>query len=228
MKYLVAAALIFLSTNAFAQTVNSVYMDQNGSNSTITITQSGSNNAAGTELKNNVFHGNNQIINISQIGSGNVGDFTIQGDGANLTSNVNGSVNTVTVNCGTGAGGGAGSSCTDAIVVANVQGGNNSVNTTTGAKSNSSTTIQGDHNTTLINNTSNNLLGAVSSISVVGGYNAVNISQDGPAGANGFIASVSVTGSTNTIGVVQSGSVDSNVQIKSNGSNNTISVHSGN
>ena len=227
MRYLLIVALALFSAPAFAQTVNGVYMDQNGSNGTITITQTGSNNTAGTSLKNNMFYGNNQIINISQIGSTNSGDFTIRGDGANLTSNVTGSLNDVTVNCGTGASG-PGAACTDAVIVANATGGNNSITVVTGAKSNSSTTLTGDHNGVLIQNTSNNLLGAVSTITAVGGYNTLNISQDGPAGAGGFVASIDVTGSSNTIGIIQSGTVDSNVQIKSVGSSNTISVHSGN
>jgi len=227
MKYILAVALSLFASQAFAQTVNGVYMDQSGSNSTITITQTGDNNAAGTSLKNNTFYGNSQVINISQIGSGNVGDFTIRGDGAHLTSNITGSLNTVTVNCGTGASG-PGAACTDAVITANATGGNNTVNVTTGAKSNSSTTLTGDHNNVLITNTTNNLLGAVSTVSAVGGYNNINLSQDGVAGGNGFVASIDVTGSSNTIGVVQSGTVDSNVQIKSVGSSNNISVHSGN
>jgi Curlin associated repeat len=227
MKFVLAAALILLTVPAFAQTVNSVYMDQYGSNSTITITQTGSNNAAGTELKSNVFHGNSQVISMLQIGSGNVADVTMNGDGASLTSNVNGNLNSVTVNCGTGASG-PGASCTDSVLTATITGGNNTINNTNGSKATSSITLNGDHNSATINNTSNNLLGAVSSINAVGGYNTLSITQDGPAGLNGFVASIDVAGSSNTISVTQSGTVDSNVQIKSIGSSNTITVRSGN
>jgi hypothetical protein len=227
MKYILAVVLALFSAPVFAQTVNSVYMDQNGSNSTINITQTGSNNTAGTSLKNNTFYGNTQIINISQIGATNTGDFTIRGDGAHLTSTINGSLNDVTVNCGTGASG-AGASCTDTVIVANATGGNNTLDIFTGAKSNSSITLTGSHNTATIADTSNNLLGTVNSINATGGYNTLSITQDGVAGALGFSANVDVTGSTNTIAVVQSGTVDSNVNIKSAGSNNHITVHSGN
>jgi hypothetical protein len=227
MKYVLAVVLALFTAPAFAQTVNSVYMDQNGSNSTINITQTGSNNTAGTTLKNNIFYGNTQTINISQIGSTNNGDFTIRGDGASLTSTINGSLNDVIVNCGTGASG-AGATCTDTVIVANATGGNNKLDIFTGAKSNSSVIINGSHNTATIADTSNNLLGTVNVINATGGYNTLTVSQDGVAGALGFATNVDVTGSTNTIAVFQAGTVDSNVNIKSAGSNNHITVHSGN
>jgi hypothetical protein len=73
------------------------------------------------------------------------------------------------------------------------------------------------------------MLGARASVTTTGGDgNAITVSQTGPAGAFGFDAMVDVTGASNTIGVNQSGTVDSTVHIKSTGSNNTITVRSGN
>jgi hypothetical protein len=88
--------------------------------------------------------------------------------------------------------------------------------------------IDTNTNTATINNASDHLLGAKSSITIAGGQNTVSVSQSGPAGATGFDAMVDVTGSSNNIGVTQTGTVDSKVNVKSVGSNNTITVRSGN
>jgi hypothetical protein len=61
-----------------------------------------------------------------------------------------------------------------------------------------------------------------------GDSNVVNINQNGPAGANGFVSKVEVTGASNNVAVTQSGTTDSTVNIKSTGSNNSISVTSSN
>ena len=227
----VLALLVSLvSTSAMAQlaTVNTVYIEQTGGGTIIDLTQTGSQNEAGNSSKALNFNGDNQRIAISQIGAMNILSMDIRGIGSNITSNVNGSSNNVNVNCGTGAN----TTCTDAIVEANIVSGNsNVIDTLTNAKSVTKTNITaGDHNTITTTNSSNNLLGANSEIiNTSGDYNTISVTQSGAAGSNGFNSKIEVAGSTNTITVVQSGTVDSNVNIKSSGGDsNRITVHSGN
>lgn len=216
-----------LSTNAVAQlaTVNTVYIEQTGGGSIIDLTQTGSNNEAGNSGKALNFNGDNQRITINQIGNLNVASIDLRGMGSILNSTVTGNNNNVTVNCGvTGT-----TACTDTNIEANATGNNNIIATTTNAKSVTSTNITGDNNNVTTVNTSGNILGAKSEVTTSGGsYNVVSVTQSGPSGANGFGSKVEVIGGSNNIGVVQSGSVDSNVNIKSTGDNNRITVHSGN
>jgi hypothetical protein len=72
------------------------------------------------------------------------------------------------------------------------------------------------------------MAGSRASITGQGDSNTVNVSQSGPAGLNGFDAQVNITGGSNTVGVTQSGTVDSTVRISTVGSNNNITVNSGN
>lgn len=216
---------MLFANNALAQ-ANTVYIDQIGNNSVIDVTQTGSNNIVGTSVTGTRLYGNNQTVNITQIGSNNVAALNIQGNGATVSSDVTGSLNSLTINCGAGTGTLA--ACTDSNITVDATGDSNTMTVTAGAKNTSTTTITGDTNSVDINSQTNNLLGAKSDVTVAGGINTVTVSQNGAAGANGFDAKIDVTGSSNTIGVTQSGSVDSIVNIKSVGSNNTITVNSGN
>ena len=197
-------ALSFMATTpVFAQSQNTVYIDQIGSSSTIDVTQTGSNNVVGDEVNKTIFRGN----------------------GAQLTSNVTGSFNTVNASCGAAPT----TACTDTVITANVTGNTNSVNITSGAKSLATADVTGDNNTIGITSSTTNLLGARARVTTTGGNgNAITVSQTGTAGLNGFDATVDITGGSNTIGVTQSGTVDSTVNIKSVGSNNSITVRSGN
>lgn len=229
MSYIVKAfatvGIIMLPSVLHAQTANSVYIDQIGSNSTISMTQTGSNNRLGTSSQSTILNGNSQVITISQIGANNVGNFNIQGNSSNVTSNINGNLNTVTVDCGTTPS----SSCNDTLIEANATGNNNTINTTVGAKSTAKININGDTNIAGINSSTTNLLGAKSQIDITGGNsNTVNVNQSGPAGANGFDAKIDITGGSNTVGVTQNGTIDSTVNIKTVGSSNHITVVTGN
>jgi hypothetical protein len=223
-KLLLALSLM-ATTPVFAQSQNTVYIDQIGSNSAIDVTQTGSNNVMGDETAKAIFRGNSQLVMITQIGSNNNSVFNIQGNGAQLTSNVTGSFNTVNASCGAAPT----TACTDTVITANITGSTNNVNITAGAKSLATVDATGDNNTVGITSTTTNLLGARARVSSTGGNgNAITVSQTSTAGLNGFDATVDITGGSNTIGVTQSGTVDSTVNIKSVGSNNTITVRSGN
>ena len=224
VKLLLALSLM-ATTPVFAQSQNTVYIDQIGSSSTIDVTQTGANNVMGNETTGTVFHGNSQMVTITQIGSNNNSVFNIQGNGTQLTSNVTGSFNTVNASCGAAPT----TACTDTVITANVTGNTNTVNITAGAKSLATADVTGDNNTIGITSSTTNLLGARARVTTTGGNgNAITVSQTGTAGLNGFDATVDITGGSNTIGVTQSGTVDSTVNIKSVGSNNSITVRSGN
>jgi len=220
---IVALTTMFMASAALAQ-ANLVYIDQIGNNSVIDATQTGANNTMGSETAVTKLYGNNQTVTVSQIGSNNIAALNIQGNNATVASAVTGSFNTVTVECGGGIGTLA--ACTDTNIILNATGDHNEMTVQSGAKNTSTTNITGDTNSLLITTKTNNLLGAKSFVSIVGGLNDVTILQDGPAGGNGFSAKLDITGASNTIGVYQGGSVDSKVDLKSAGSNNTITVHS--
>lgn len=221
---LVAAVTLTLGS---AKAQNSVYIDQVGSNSTISVSQTGSENQAGNPTNGTILHGDSQTVSIQQIGSLNSAAVNIQGAGVTANISANGSSNNMTVNCG--ATGGAGAACTDSNISSVVQGDVNQVDITGGAKSALTANVTGSHNTVGITSTTSNMNGAIASATVTGGDgNNVTINQNGPAGLNGFSATVSVNGASNTVGVQQSGTVDSTVTINSSGSNNNIHVVSGN
>lgn len=189
------------------------------------MTQTGSNNKLGTSAQSTLLYGNSQVITITQIGANNTGNFNIQGNSSNVTSNITGNLNTVTVDCGTTPS----ASCNDTLIEANATGNNNVLNVTAGAKSTAKININGDTNTATINSATTNLLGAKSQIDIAGGNsNTVNVSQSGPAGANGFDAKIDITGGSNTVGVTQNGTIDSTVNIKTVGSGNSITIATGN
>jgi hypothetical protein len=225
LKLLVIAALIAIVGPAYAGTANGVYIDQIGSNSNLTVTQTGAGNQLGSDQAHATFDGNSQNISISQIGGSNIGVFTINGIGAVVNSTVTGSLNNVTVTCGTDSG----SACTDTNITADVTGSSNTVTTNADSKSTISTTVTGDSNTVGIDSKTTNLLGARATVNVSGGNgNNVSVSQNGTAGASGFEADVAVVGASNTVGVTQSGTIDSTVKVTSTGSNNNITVTTGN
>ena len=139
---LLLALSLMATTPVFAQSQNTVYIDQIGSSSNIDVTQTGSNNVVGDETNNTIFRGNSQLVMITQIGSNNNSVFNIQGNGAQLTSNVTGSFNTVNATCGAAPT----TACTDTIITANINGNTNIVNIAAGAKSLATVDATGDNN----------------------------------------------------------------------------------
>ena len=224
---LLVASVMLFSGAAMAQTANTVYIDQIGNNSTIDVTQNGSNNVVGTSSAQTTLWGNNQTVSINQVGSNNVTAVNLQGANASLTSNVNGSLNTVNVTCGAGASGNNGA-CTDRVIVSNIAGDSNTLTTTTGSKSQSTISVNGDNNTATISTNVDRLVGSKASITALGDSNTLSINQAGTAGANGHDGAIDVIGSSNTIAVIQTGTIDTTVNVKSVGTSNNITVHSGN
>jgi hypothetical protein len=221
-KLLLAFGLILVASVAQAQ--NSVYIDQIGNNSTIDVTQTGIDNVLGNTTNKAVFYGDSQTVTISQIGSYNTSVMNVQGNGTRLTSAVTGDSNQVNVSCGN-----TGPLCNSSTITATATGDQNVINVTGGAKSTFGASVTGSNNTVNVTSTTTNLNGATASVTQTGGdANNITVSQSGPAGLNGFQATIEAMGGGNIIGVTQTGTVDSTVNIKSQGSNNNITVRSGN
>jgi hypothetical protein len=221
-RLLLTFGIILLASVAHAQ--NSVYIDQIGNNSTIDVTQTGIDNVLGNNTNKAVFYGDSQGVTISQIGSYNTSVMNVQGNGTTLSSLVTGDSNQVNVSCGN-----TGPLCNQSAITASATGDQNTINITGGAKSTFGASVTGSNNTVNVTSTTTNLNGATATVTQTGGdANNITVTQNGPAGLNGFQARVDVTGGGNVIGVTQGGTVDSTVNIKSAGSNNNITVHSGN
>ena len=221
-KLLLAFGMVLVAFVANAQ--NSVYIDQVGNNSNIDVTQSGTDNTLGNNTTKSVFYGDSQGVTISQIGNSNNSVINIQGVGITLSSQVQGNNNTVNATCGQ-----TGGLCNNAAITASAVGDNNTINVTGSAKSIVGASITGSGNTANVSSITTNLNGSNATVTQTGGdANHVTVTQNGPAGLNGFQATVDITGGGNIVGVTQGGTIDSTVWVKSQGSNNNITVHSSN
>jgi hypothetical protein len=222
-KFWLMAAAMMLSAPAWAQS-NSVYMDQIGSGSTVSITQDGSNNAVNTSTNKAKMYGDNLSVTIQQIGANNTMTMDVQTSGVatTVTSTVDGNLNDVTINCGSS--GVTLGSCGGATITANATGGMNTMSIDTTGGSTSSMNITGDSNTVAINNTSSNVKGAEGIVTVSGNNNGVTLTQGGAAGTLGHSGTIAVTGNSNTVGVTQGGTIDTKVNVTSTGNSNSITV----
>lgn len=217
---------------------NSIYIDQSGDNSTITMTQDGSGNkvkgilsngTAGGTTDPSTLRGDAQTINIEQTGATNVlalGVNTTQGGsvsgyaniGVNLNYVVSGGGNTGYINInnnglGTASGNviGINQAGGGATTTLNMTGTSNSLSVIqSGGANNSFTgTINADETVATVSNT-------------LGGGNSTTLNMTGNKGQ----VSVTTTGATNTTSVTQSayGVTGAQVLIDINGSGNSTTV----
>lgn len=190
--------LLMTSSLATAQsTTNSIFIDQVGDGSTITITQKGQANKIGSEENRVVIEGNNQTLDVKQEGNNNtIQGSILQADNVNMDVTVTGDSNTLTYDEGDAASI-AGSTKTLAVT-----GDSNSMtfNQGTAASATGSTqtiAVTGDTNTyTSIINADD----VVNDVTVAGDGNTIAMTQDGTAGKN---IEMILTGSTNNITVNQ-------------------------
>jgi len=216
------AFLSFLGMVQYANAQNSVYVEQIGSGSTISLTQTGVSNQIGNSTTKAVVNGNNNTITMDQIGNTNVAALNVQGDGATITSNVIGNSNSVDIGCGA-----TGGSCSSSIITQTITGDGNIVNQNTEGTAISTVTINSNNNTVNINNTSTAVAGTKSSVDISGGGgNTVDILQAGAAGTGGHDADLTIVGATNTVDIRQGGSVDSKVVSSITGSGNNLTIKS--
>jgi len=222
MKRTRLAFLSFLVMLQYANAAsNSVYVDQIGGGSTISLTQTGNSNAIGNVTDKAIFNGQNNIVTIDQIGNSNLMSINVQGDAVQVNSLVTGDSNTIEIACGVSG------SCTGSIINNTVTGDGNTVTQKAEGLTLSTVTINTDNNTVNIENDSSAVAGAKSTVLIDGGGgNNVNIIQTGVASTNGHEADVNILGATNTVDIKQGGAVDSKVISTITGTGNTLTVKS--
>ena len=235
---------VVMSLNVFAAD-NSIYIDQSGSNSTISITQDGYGNVVkGINSGNTTpatIYGINNAVTVNQVGISNTLSLGIQTTTSGSTTLPDGStiavptVNySVTGNNATAVidsnNDGASSSASNYIDVVqtgnsananiNVKGANNAVKAVTDG---------GDSNSVVVATKGNN---NIDNISLTGDSNSVNLSQ-GTAllGSNNNSVDIKANGASNTFGITQTGGTNGNsVSIGGygtdtlSGSSNTVTV----
>ena len=223
MKKTLALFIMSLMTSslAYAQsTTNSIFIDQVGNGSTITVTQKGQTNSIGTEQSRVVIEGSSQTITSTQEGNNNlIQGSIVQADNVSIDSTVTGDDNTVTYDQG-GAGSVAGSTKT-----LTVTGSSNDLtfhqgtaSGATGATQN--ITFTGDTNTyTSTINTDD----VVNDMTIAGDGNTITMVQDGTAGKN---VEMVLTGSTNNVTVNQksTNNVDT-IKINSTSTGSTLVIN---
>lgn len=184
---------LFVSGSAVA---NEIYIEQVGSNSTLTITQDGVSNKIGTPLDPVFIGGGSNTLTIDQIGSGNELVMTVNGASTTVSVSVLGSNNVSNITCGTAMS----ASCSGGDIQQNITGDNNTVTQTLGAGGahTSVLTVTGDTNT--VTHTSTNT-GAVNvNYTVFGDTNNVSITTSGTTAKT---VNATTTGNGNTVTIVQ-------------------------
>ena len=229
-KHIISMVLIFMSQQVFCVDSggNSVYIDQtNADQSTVNITQTGSNNTLGDPdsllAPEFAIEGNTMLVDIVQDGMNNA----ITGNivGGNTTADVTQTGNTNSTDITMGAmGTGSGT------LSMTITGSNNTTDLNIGVTSNSSnysniTDITGDSNTLTSNIDSSY---TDNSIVVTGDSNTITTTQTGASGAaliTGHNIELSTIGDSNTITILQDGLTNPNSAILNvTGSSATVNL----
>lgn len=225
---------LLLSNSVLADGGNSVYIDQtNADNSTVSITQTGSNNQVGDFGLNNPFllDGNAMSLVIQQDGMNNsiTGNFIGGDSSANIFQS--GNLNSTNLNMGNF---GTNSGKFDL----NVTGSNNTTNlniATTNSASNYDykATINGSSLGGAYNNLTSNINSTYvkDAFSITGDHNTVTTTQIGASGTSlvsGHKITTSILGSNNDLTITQDGSTIPNnvtVNVTGNLTSTTITQH---
>jgi hypothetical protein len=209
------------SSLALAQsTTNSIFIEQVGDNSNITIVQKGQNNRIGSEQNRLMLDGNGQIINTTQEGNNNlIQGSIVQADNVSTDTTVTGDSNTITYDRGDAA---SVSSSSETVVVT---GSSNTLAFNQGTASSATGATQtieitGDTNTLT---STINADDVVNTKTIAGDGNTITTVQNGTAGKN---IEMILTGNTNTVTVNQQSTTNvDTLKINSTGSNGTITVN---
>jgi hypothetical protein len=195
IKFFLMMALMTPTLSVAQSATNSVYIDQVGDSSTITLTQSGQNNSIGTENARFQIQGGNQNITVLQNGTGNSIQGSIkQADNVNYSINMIGDSNTLDIDHGS-----AGSVSGSALTL-NATGSVNTFTLTQGDAASSS--------------------GAVQTINLTGDRNTYTSKIN----ADDVIQTTTVTGDSNTLDLLQNGRAAKNLDFTLTGSNNNFTV----
>ena len=241
-----------LGASAFAAD-NSIYIDQAGDSSSITIFQDGGGNqvydvgSGSTSTTGATLTGDSQTVDIRQVGGSNVlklgvNSTVLSGVGIDLTYYITGSNSIASIDFNDDGQGTLANLVFDVRqtgsyndLFADILGSNNSVTATaTGGDYNDfSFTINADDVTldaAISGGGGNSLTTNLTSdngtvdVTAVGASNTFSITQSGVGGINGHGITLDVTGSSNSFTTSQSGAIDTTIDITSVGSNNTWSI----
>lgn len=195
-KAIVVMTLAVLGLNIVK--ANELYLDQEGDSTTITIIQDGQDNRIGTLLSPAIIYGDAVVASITQQGSNNELDMTVNGAAAAVTVTTQGSTNVQSITCGTSSAAG----CSGATIT---------------------TTIQGDNNTTTQALGSGGNQRSV--VSITGDYtNVTHTASDGSHKADITVNSLATSATANNISVTQSGAVMQQSVVNASGSGINISI----
>lgn len=208
---------------------NDIYIEQIGSSNTIAIEQVGGSNKIGgidsvTPSSTNyaTINGSSNQVSVTQTGDNNLAQYSVLGSNNTYASTVTGYDNVTKLAIGDST---HGTNLRNHIVESIAGDTNNITQTIIGNDNTSSTVIAGSRNVVTKNITTSN---AQNSVSLYGNDNQVYSEQTDTAGGNGHTLVLTATGSYNTYSIQQQGTVDTNVNISTTGSHNTITVHSSN
>lgn len=199
---------------------NTIYIDQVGDGSNVTLQQQGQSNKIGSEATPFNLEGNNQNVIFRQDGASNTIDGLVKNaDNVDLTINTVGDNNAVTLDMGSSA------SVAGSATTLDITGSTNTVSLTQGNNSASTgatqaITITGDLNTYTSTINANDV---TNTVTASGDSNTLTLTQNGYAGKN---ANVSVTGNTNNLTLNQTSTTHADsvtVTSVANGTNVTIS-----
>lgn len=201
-------------------TTNSIYIDQVGDGSNITISQQGQANRVGSEGSAVNIQGNNQNITLTQDGASNsIDGFVNNADNVDLAITNTGDNNAVTLNMGDSA------SIAGSATTLNVTGSTNTVSLTQGSTSSSSGATQtlnitGDLNTY---NSTINADDVTNTVTATGDSNTINMLQNGHAGK---AVDMALTGNNNDVTINQRSTTHADtIGITSSASNSTIIIN---
>lgn len=175
---------------------NSIYIDQVGDGSNITVSQQGGTNSVGSEGTPVNIQGNNQNITLTQDGASNsINGIVNNADNVDLAITSTGDNNAVTLNMGDTA------SIAGSATTLNVTGSTNTVSLTQGSTSSSS--------------------GATQTIAITGDLNTYNSTIN----ANDVTNTVTATGDSNTVNMLQNGHASKAVDMALTGNNNDVTIN---
>jgi hypothetical protein len=196
-KLMLAAMALLASSVALAQsTTNSIFIEQVGDSSVITITQKGQGNKIGTEQNRVVLEGNNQTITTTQEGNNNsIQGSIVQADNVEMDVTVTGDGNEITYDQG------------DAASVAG---------------STQTLAVTGDSNTLTFNQgTTASATNATQTITITGDTNTLTSTIN----ADDVVNTKTIAGDDNTITTVQNGTAGKNIEMLLTGNTNTVVVN---
>lgn len=215
------------TTAAAVATTNMVYIDQEGGNVDVNITQTGTANIIGTAADPIFLRGDNQSVIAVQTGNGNqlyMGIVSATGGTGIATATIRqiGNLNTADIRCGTLQ---TDSICNKLDMNVRFTGDSNSlVFHGSGENIRNSMDILGDNNTFNMDILSPN---ATQTVLVTGDYNNFDVTQTGLGGTFGHSLYVNLTGTQNTITTQQYGASETVVNINAVGSNGTFNIKTG-